>query len=119
MKLAFKRIFGYIEKEVPIQFNISTLISVSKALGIDFNEIVETAKNKPDEFMTELLWQGYITSCKEKYKKPKYTRSYALVWYNHLSKEAYKELNELILILFGEMPQKGKYKKKEVKNDQV
>lgn len=104
MKLAFKRLsFGFKEKEVEITLNIGTLEAVCKDLGIEFFDIGNKAKNNPDDFRTELLYQGYITACKDKYKKPKYSMTNAIIWNEYLSQSALKEFNDKVNVLMGEI----------------
>ena len=113
MKLAFKNwSFGFSEKDVPIRLNIGTLEAVCKALKIEFWQIGETIKKNNFDFMVQLLYQGYITACKESYKKPKHTESQAILWNEHISKESQKEFIEMVNVLFGEIEKMTGAKKK-------
>lgn len=119
MKLAFKRYgFGYTLKEVPVEFNILTLKMISKELDIDFWELSTYAAKNKFEFMYELLYQGYISACKEKYSKPKYDRTKAIIWYEHISKETEDQLSEMLKGLFGDIKSMSPAGKKKVKREQ-
>jgi hypothetical protein len=114
MKLAFKnRLFGYSEKDVPVEINILTLKNVCKELGIDFYGIDLLKKKEPFDFMCEFLFQAYISACKESFTKPKYTRLNAIIWYENLSQTAQKELAKLISDFYSEWKEITKDKKKE------
>jgi len=113
MKLAFKRIlaFGFYEKEVPIILNLGTLEAICRALSIEFWQIAEAIKKNNHDFTLQLLYQGYIMACKDRYKKPKYTIKEAAVWKEYLSQSSQKELLIMITTLFGEIT-KASVKKK-------
>lgn len=111
MKLVFKNKFiGYTEKDIEITLNIGTLEAVCKALGIDFNDISETIKSKNYDFTVQLLYQGYITACKDRYKKPKYNLFHAVLWNEKMSKEASVEFAAKMTELFGEIAKTTKKK---------
>jgi hypothetical protein len=119
MKLAFKRLgFGFTEKEVPISLKIGTLEDLCKELEIEFWQIGDVVKKNDFDFMSELLYQGYITACKESYTKPKYDRIKATIWNEHLSKESSKELMELMTALFGQITKMSQVDKKKAKRKQ-
>jgi predicted nucleic acid-binding OB-fold protein len=104
MKLAFKKFgIGFTEKDVPILLNIGTLEAVCNELGIEFWQITDSIKSNNIDFTIELLWQGYLTACKEKFKKPKYKKIQACIWYEHLSQSAQKEFTEIMTDLFGKI----------------
>ena len=104
MKLAFKNwSIGFTEKEVKVTFNLGTLESVCKALNIEFWQISDEVKKNNFEFTVELLYQGYITACKDSYQKPKYNRLNACIWNENMSKGATKELMQKMTDLFGEI----------------
>jgi hypothetical protein len=120
MKLAFKRFgFGYVEKEVPVILKIGTLEDVCSDLNIEFWQISETIKKDNYDFMSTLLFQGYITACKESFKKPKYDRVKSFIWFGHLSKESEKELMSRMQTLIGDMKKMSKPDKKKVKSHGV
>jgi hypothetical protein len=113
MRLVFKRyVFGFVEKDIPVVLNIGTLEAVSKALGIEFWQIAAEMKRDAFEFGVQLLYQGYLTACKESFKKPKYTELHAVIWYEHMSKEATKEFMDMMTRLFGEITKTWARKKK-------
>lgn len=115
MRLAFKNWgFGYSEKEVEIVLNIGTLEAVCKALNIEFWQITDEVKKNNFDFTVELLYQGYLTACKEKFKKPKYDRIKAILWNENMSKEASKEFMDKMTNLFGEISKVNKTTKKKV-----
>ena len=112
MKLAFRNkfSFGYREKEVPIVLNIGTLEATCDMLGIEFHQIGEILQNKDYDFILSLLYQGYITGCKELYQKPKYKFSHAVIWHEYMSKKSQEEFVALTQKLIGKL--QGKDKKK-------
>ena len=112
MKLAFKNwSIGYSEKDVPITLKIGTLEDVGKSFNLEFWEIGEVMRTESFDFMVELLYQGYLTSCKESFKKPKYTRINAIIWQEHLSVKSQKELYTMLQELLGRL-KKTEVKKK-------
>lgn len=115
MKLPFKRRFGfgYKEKDVAIVFNIGTLEAACKMLGIELYQIKDHAKDKEYDFILALLYQGYITACKEQYRKPKYNFHHAVVWKEYMSATSQDELKGMITDLFGIMTNTLTDKKKE------
>jgi hypothetical protein len=118
MRLSFKNWgFGYSEREVPITLKIGTLEDVGKSFDIEFWQIGEVMKKESFDFMVELLYQGYLTACKESFKKPKYTRLNAIIWQEHLSVKSQNELYALLQELLGRL-KKTNIKKKEQKVEQ-
>ena len=104
MRLAFKRLgFGFTEKDVDVLLNIGTLEAVCKSLDIEFWQIADEVKKNNFDFTVELLYQGYITACKDQYKKPKYDKTKAILWNDNMSKSAQKEFMEKMTDLFGEI----------------
>jgi hypothetical protein len=116
MKLAFKNkySFGFTYKEVDITLNLGTLEAVCKSLGIEFYQISETVKKNNFDFTVELLYQGYITACKDKFQKPKYNIVHANIWNEQMSKSAQSEFVEKMTLLFGEITKMTKTSKKKV-----
>lgn len=113
MKLKFKRLrFGFTEKEVEILLNIGTLEAVCRSLEIEFWQIADEIKKNNFDFIVELLYQGYITACKERFRRPKYDRVKATIWYEHMSKESQKEYFQMMTDLFGEITKMSGVKKK-------
>ena len=116
MRLAFKNWgIGYSEKDVPIVLKIGTLEDVCKAFGIEFWQISEKIKEEGFDFSIELLWQGYLTACKESFKKPRYKKIQAIIWYEHLSQSAQKEFSALASDLFGKVTETSTKKKASTK----
>jgi hypothetical protein len=112
MRLAFKRLgFGFKEKEVDIILNLGTLEAVCKALGIEFWQITDELKKNTFDFTVELLYQGYVTACKERFRKPKYDRVKAVIWHEYMSQSTQKEFSEMITVLFGEISKTAVKKK--------
>jgi hypothetical protein len=113
MRLAFKNYgFGFSEKEIEITLNLGTLEAVCKSLGIEFWQISDEIKKNNFDFTVELLYQGYITACKDRYKKPKYGYEKAIIWNENLSKSAQKEFLDKMTALFGEITKMAGSKKK-------
>jgi len=119
MRLAFKRRFGfgYVERDVPVTLNIGTLEAVCKALKIEFWQIGETLKKDNFDFVTELLYQGYVSACKDRYRRPKYGREKAVIWKEYMSQSAQREFTDMMTALFGEITKSGIKKKRQA--DQV
>lgn len=112
MKLAFKNrfSFGYFEREVPIMINMGTLEAAGKQVGVEFWEIPEKVKDKSYDFILAILYQGYLTACKESFKKPKYNFSHAVVWYEYISQKSQVEFTGMMQEFIGKI--KGPDKKK-------
>ena len=117
MRLAFKRRFGlgYVERDVSIALNLGSLEAVCKALKIEFWEIGETIKKSDYDFLVELLYQGYITACKDRYEKPKFNRLHAVIWKKYMSQKSQKEFADLMTELFGAISKATVKKKESVK----
>ena len=112
MKLAFyKRFRGMTFKEVPVTLKIGTLEDTCEYMGLEFWQAGEASKSGND-FVSELLYQGYLTACKESFKKPKYDRIKSIIWYENMSQTAQKEFTEMISGLYGKIT--GKEDKKKV-----
>ena len=114
MKLAFKNRFsaGYNYKEVPIELNIGTLEAVCEMLNIDFWQIGKTIKDKDYDFLVALLYQGYLTTCKGKFEKPKYDLFHAAVWYEYLPQDSQREFVGMMQALLGKLKRGDKKKVK-------
>lgn len=113
MRLTFKRRFGFgfTERDVPITLNLGTLDAVCKALNIiGFRQISDIVKKNNFDFTVELLYQGYLTACKEKFRKPKYDREKAVLWYEHMSHSSQKEFMEMMAILFDDITKTAEFK---------
>jgi hypothetical protein len=116
MRLMFKRLgFGFVEKEVPITLKIATLESLCDDNNLEFYELGDTKKISEFDFMAELLYHGYIIACKDKFKKPKYTKIQALIWNEKLSLTARNELKSMMTELTGKASKMTTKKKVEVK----
>lgn len=112
MKLAFKRLgFGFVEKEVPIRLRIGTLEDVCEDFGIDFWQLDELKASEYD-FNVELLYRGYLTACMREYRKPKYTKTNAIIWHEHMSNASKTEWTKIIAELMGKMTTSKPDKKK-------
>ena len=116
MKMIFARGWGLgmIEKEVPMTLNLGVLESTCKALGFDFWQIPERVKQSREDFTQELIYQMYIGNCKDRYQKPKYTRTHAKIWFKYLKPDTQKELIDMISNLWGNI-EKASVKKKEAR----
>jgi len=111
MRLTFRRYGLFIEKEVDVLITLGTLEAVCDAFDIPLFQIRDEIKKNSIDFTIELLYQGYITACKENYRKPKYGYEKAVIWYEHMSQQAQKEFAGLISNMFGKL-QKTMEKKK-------
>lgn len=113
MRVAFKKRFGgFKEKEIDILLNFGMLQSLCADLGIEFWQIDASIKKDSYSFMTALMYWGYVTDCKEHYRKPEYTKEQAIIWYEHLSVIARKELEQKMIDLSGEIKKISGPKKK-------
>jgi hypothetical protein len=112
MKLVFKNKEGYsyFFADVPITLKIGTLEDMCLELKIEFYEIGELATNDLAFLMTNLLYFGYITACKESFTKPVYSKDNAPIWFENISQQSYNELASKIQILMGEMANMNKKK---------
>lgn len=99
-----------------IDFKIGTLEDIHTSEGLEFQQIIDMIKKDTTRFMVLMLYHGYITACKESYKKPRYSEVHAAYWYENLSQKARKEFGEKMVILTGEVSQMtGKKKEQKVK----
>lgn len=112
LNLPFKHLFFYKEKPVEITFRIGTLEDLCDELGIEFWQITDYLKENEFDFSYLLLFHGYLTACHRSYRKPKYTKVHAAVWYNYMSVDEKKKFLQMLTELFGKVS--GSYKKKEV-----
>ena len=113
MKLAFKnRLFGYSEKEVDITLKIATLESLCDDNNLEFHDLGDTKKISEFDFMSELLYHGYLIACKDKFQKPKYTKTQAILWNENLSQTARIELRLMMTELTGKSNKMAGVKKK-------
>lgn len=105
MKLAFrnKYSFGYSEKEVPLKINMWTIEAIGKEFGVEFYQVQDIAKRQNFDFMVQLLHKSYLTACHElfdkgklKKRKPEYTVTQAILWYEHLNQTSQKEVMQML-----------------------
>jgi len=101
LQLPFKT-FGYFkEKPVEILLNIGTLEDMCERLGIEFYEIGDLLQDSNIDFVTQLLYYGYLTACQKSYKKPKYNKVHAQYWASHMSAESKEGFAKLLTELLG------------------
>ena len=117
LNLPFKHLFFYKEKPIEIVLNIGTLEAICDDLKIDFWQIGEKVKENEFDFSSLLLYYGYITACQKKYKKPKYNKTHASIWYNYMSIPEKKKFIQMMTELFGKMSSAYKGDKKKVKTE--
>jgi hypothetical protein len=113
MRLAFKNWgFGYTLKEVEIVINLASVELACEELKIDLFQMADYAKKNAFDYMTELLYAGYVIACQKRYKKPKYGKEKAIIWNENMSVEARTEFgNKINVFITGiTVPQKGKKK---------
>ena len=112
MKLAFKNKKGdsYFFVDVPMTLKIGTFEDMLLELKLEFYEIGELATRDLAFLMTNLLYFGYITACKESFTKPIYSKDNAKIWFENISQQSYNELANKIQILMGEMASVNKKK---------
>jgi hypothetical protein len=90
-----------IERDVDFVFKITTLeIATLEILGIDLNQI---STKSADEVNVAILYAGYITSCKDRYKKPKYKEIDAAFWSSHMNKESIELFHKYLTELMGSL----------------
>jgi hypothetical protein len=117
MRLSFKRLgFGFVEREVPVLLKMGTLEDFCDAFEIDFWQIQDLKLTEFD-FNVELIWQGYLTACRQTYKKPKYDKVKASIWIEHMSQTSKVEWIKMISELMGRIKETT-VKKKEAKKIQ-
>jgi hypothetical protein len=116
LNLPFKEWFFYHEKPVEIVLRIGTLEDLCEELKIEFWQISDYLKKDDLGFSSLLLYHGYLTACEKKFKKPKYNRTHAIIWYNYISAEEKKKFIDLMTALFGKISAayKGDTDKKKV-----
>lgn len=113
MKLAVRKWFsnGFRFEEVPITLKIGTLEDVCSSFGIEFYQVGDYSKDHHYDFMVELLYQGYLTACKESFKKPKFKPFHAHFWFELMSQSAQKEFTDMLNGLMGKIQGGGSKKK--------
>jgi len=116
LKLPFKKWFYYKEKPVEIILNIGTLEALCEDLKIEFWQIPDSVKKDDTGFSSMLLYYGYLTACEKKFRKPKYSKLHAIVWFNYMSVDEKKKFALLMTELFGKISNAYKSKKKVEKN---
>jgi hypothetical protein len=67
LSVPFKRGPFSFEKKVEFLFNIGTIEAACDRLGIDFWQIAE---HDSYDFTLAILYEGYVSACKSKFKKP-------------------------------------------------
>lgn len=119
MKLAFKNKWGsgYSEKDVPILLRFGAIESLCMELGIDFFQIDGYIKKNNYDFMSGLLWHGYLFAMFEDLKTNKkakiiYTEVDAIFWWENISQKSKDELNKKMIELSGEIKKMAGPKKK-------
>jgi hypothetical protein len=114
MRLAFKNkySFGYSLKEVEITLNLAAIESACKELNIELWQMPDYARKNAFDYMTELLYAGYIIACKDRYKKPKWSKINAIFWNEQMSITARDEFTEKINVFISGTNNPTKSKKK-------
>jgi hypothetical protein len=114
LKVPFRLGRFIIEKEVDFIFKIATLeIATLEILKIDLNQI--TTKSA-DEVNIAVLYAGYITACKDSYKKPKYKESHAAFWAEQWSKKTENDFRRALSEMIGSWQTIGEDKKKVIQD---
>lgn len=105
MRLAFKNkySFGYSLKEVEIIVNMASIELACQQLKINFWQMSDFARKFPFDYMTELLYSGYIIACQKRYEKPKYGKEKAILWNENMSATAKQEFAEKINVFVSGM----------------
>ena len=111
IKLPFK--FGKVifEKDVELTFKLAALeVATLDILGCDLWGVSEFPI---EQVNTAILFAAYVTACKDKYHKPKYSLSDAEFWISHMNKDSQLEFAKAIAELMGSMKKtEGKEEKK-------
>lgn len=110
-RVPFKKFGIQTEKELEFLFNIGTIEAACDRLGIDFWQIAE---HDSYEFTLAILFEGYVSACKSKYSKPKYTFAHAVYWIEHMGRADSLLFAEAMKKLMGKL-QKGAEGKAEKK----
>lgn len=84
LNLPFKKWFYFTEKPIDIRLDLGVLEDTCKVFSIDFWQI-DSARINEFDFSVELLYQGYLDGCKEKFKRPVYNKIHAGIWYEYMS----------------------------------
>jgi hypothetical protein len=109
LKMPFKHGIIFREKEVPFLFKIMTLEMTCDLLGVDWGDIFSKVDSESDVY-SSLIYCGYLASCRELYKKPKYSETQAIFWSEYMSAATRKKLLEEIMKLLGYMKDIGEKK---------
>jgi hypothetical protein len=103
LSVPFKRGPFSFEKKVEFLFNIGTIEAACDRLGIDFWQIAE---HDSYDFTLAILFEGYVSACKSKFKKPKYEFSHSVYWMEHMGRADSILFAEAMKKLMGKL-QKG------------
>ena len=95
LKMPFKRGIMFHEKKVPFLFRIMTLEMTCNDLGVELGDMF-SEKNVPIDIYQSLLWNGYLTACMVRFKKPRYPKMRAFYWAEYMSAETRTLLSEEI-----------------------
>ena len=116
MRVIFKnKLGGLREKNIDFNLNLGTLEATCRVFDCDLwnmKAAMEKAQKEGRDFSVELLYQAYISACKDRYDKPNYTIEHAKVWKEYMSTGSQKELNRMMTELFGQI-EKATVKKKQ------
>ena len=98
-------------KEVDFLFNIGTIEAACDRLGIEFWQMAE---HDSYDFTLALLYEGYLTACRFKFVKPKYTFAHAVIWLENMSRAESQVFAKYMAELMGKVQKEisGKGEKK-------
>jgi len=91
------------EKEVPFLFKIMTLEMICEQLGVEFGEMFDTKKIQMNDLMISIIWNGYLSACKELYKKPKYNYQHVIIWHENMNQKIRDQYMAQVIELFGSL----------------
>jgi hypothetical protein len=109
LKVPMKRGLFYREVELDFVFNIGTIEAACDRLKIEFWQMGE---HDSYDFTLAILLEGYLSACKEKYKRPKYGIGHAAYWMEHMSRGEAVKFATCMQDLMGKLKEGVGQKKK-------
>jgi len=103
INLPFK-LFGIrFERPIDIVLNLGTLEDICNDVSIEFHEIGQYIKDNGATFSVLLLYYGYLSGCKARRAKPRYTKKHAERWSKYITAIEQAKLYILIGELYGKL----------------
>lgn len=105
LRLPFRKMGLTVERDVDFLFNIASLESACERLGIEFYQMSEVPQQ---DFILAVLFEGYLTACRYKYKKPKYNFAHAVYWMEYMNRTEMAAFTKYMQDLMGKISEKKK-----------